>query len=375
MITSASTAMALGVVGTAAYKPMKAMGQNPKGSRQQRILSSPQYRDGSFQNELPTPMMVEGTSMWDTGKKWLKGGPDRQPSAPVPIAIPVYTDPQEPQLTWFGHSSYCLRWPGHNVVVDPVFHRASPISWAGPSPYPGMAHFGPEHLPAVIDTLVITHDHYDHLDYATMMAILPRVKQVVCSLGVGQHFEYWGWDPAKITELDWWESHKLSSDVTITATPARHFSGRGLTRNQTLWSSFYVSMPGKRLFIGGDSGYGPHFQTIKQKMGAPDLAIMECGQYNESWRNIHAMPDETAIAANDLGASLFVPVHWGKFTLALHPWLEPPTITTQKAKELNLPVAFPNPGQPWNMSALTEQAAAENPKYWWTALQSPGNKG
>lgn len=362
MKTAAATAVVTGV-GAASYNPWKAMGQNPVGKRLERVKASAQYVEGSFQNIEHTPMLAEGQSYWDVGRKYLKTVPDREPAQAVPIMVPTWqADAQELEMTWYGHSSYCLRWPGHALVVDPVFHRASPVSWAGPAPYAGMSDFGPEHLPAFINTLLITHDHYDHLDYRTMMAILPRVGRVVCTLGVGQHLEYWGFPVEKITELDWWESTQLDTGISLTAAPARHFSGRGLTRNHTLWASYMLNLGTEKVFIGGDSGYGAHFKTIKEKLGSPDLALMECGQYNEAWRNIHAMPDETAQAAYDLGAAFMVPVHWSKFTLALHPWLEPPTVAQKKAIELGLPIGFPKPGQTTALSALkTQHLAQEKP--------------
>ena len=174
-----------------------------------------------------------------------------------------------------------------------------------------------------IDFLILTHDHYDHLDYKTIKKLKPKVKTIYCSLGLSSHLIYWGFNENIITEMDWWQTNKMADDMTLTAAPARHFSGRGLKRYKTLWSSFILKTSSYNLYLGGDSGYDSHFKEIGEKYGPFDIAILESGQYNTAWPLIHMMPEQTVQAALDLKAKVLLPVHWGKFTLAMHPWNEP----------------------------------------------------
>jgi L-ascorbate metabolism protein UlaG (beta-lactamase superfamily) len=184
------------------------------------------------------------------------------------------------------------------------------------------------------------------LDYNTIKKLHTRVKRFYTSLGVGSHLEYWGVDPSKITEFDWWETKTFDSGFKITATPARHFSGRGFKRNQTLWSSFVLKTDSAAIYIGGDSGYDSAFKTIGDNYGPFDLALLECGQYNTMWPNIHMMPEEVAQAAADLQAKAYMPVHWSKFTLALHRWKDPIERTTKAAEQLGVTVTTPLIGEP-----------------------------
>ncbi|HEX4850700.1 MAG TPA: MBL fold metallo-hydrolase, partial [Puia sp.] len=195
--------------------------------------------------------------------------------------------------------------------------------------------------------MILTHDHYDHLDYKTIVALKPMVKQICTSLGVASHLVYWGLDPNCILELDWWESIRMKDNFKLTAAPARHFSGRTFDRNKTLWSSFVLENDFAKIYIGGDSGYDSHFKVIGEKMGPFELAILESGQYNESWPQIHMMPEETVQAAKDLQAKVLLPVHWGKFALSLHPWNEPIRRVLKEAIILNQEVATPMIGEPF----------------------------
>jgi L-ascorbate metabolism protein UlaG (beta-lactamase superfamily) len=197
-----------------------------------------------------------------------------------------------------------------------------------------------------IDYLILTHDHYDHLDYKTIIRLKNKVTSVYCSLGVSAHLKYWGYDGNRITELDWWQSSLLDNNLKLIAAPARHFSGRGIKRAQTLWSSFILKSANYNLYLGGDSGYESHFKEIGEKHGPFDIAILEAGQYNTMWPYIHMMPEETVRAAVDLKAKALLPVHWGKFTLSMHAWDEPVKRILQKAAELNMPVHTPKIGEP-----------------------------
>mgnify|MGYP002653050535 CR=1 FL=1 len=213
-------------------------------------------------------------------------------------------------------------------------------------------------LPA-IDLLVLTHDHYDHLDYTTIKALAPRVRRFCTALGVGAHLERWGIPAEKITEFDWWETQPVAEATTLTAVPARHFSGRSLQRGKTLWTAFVLKLHGYSLFLGGDSGYDDQFKKIGDQYGPFDLAILECGQYGRDWPNIHMFPEETAQAAQDLRAATLLPVHWGKFVLANHPWNEPIERLVKRATEQQLPLATPRIGEPVRLGATYPQTV------WW----------
>jgi len=298
-------------------------GKNASGDRLRRILASPQYKNGRFQNQSFTPDMSEDATMW----KLLKAFKSRPKSVRPPMAIPALTPDYQSLLSassdaliWFGHSSYLLRASGRTFLVDPVFsQRASPMPGFVKA-FAGTDIVKPADLPQ-IDYLIITHDHYDHLDYDTVRQLKQKVKHWVCSLGTGEHLEYWGVPADRISELDWWDTTEPGHGFKITSTPGRHFSGR-LKPAQTLWGSFVLETPDRRYFIGGDSGFDAHFLEIGKRFGPFDLAILECGQYNLYWKHIHMMPEETALAAEQLGAKALLPVHWGKFNLALHPWDE-----------------------------------------------------
>jgi L-ascorbate metabolism protein UlaG (beta-lactamase superfamily) len=312
---------------------LKITGKLPSGKHLQRLKQSPNYKDGAFQNLSPTPMKPEGVSYWKMTKEFLKKHPDTAP-------------PELPVIVWFGHSSYFIRIENNNFLIDPVFSgNAAPVSFMVKA-FPGSNEYRAEDMP-VIDYLILTHDHYDHLDFKTMRKLKNKVGKIYCSLGVSSHLKYWGVDENKITEMDWWQSEQLGSAIQLTAAPARHFSGRGIKRLQTLWSSFILKTGTHNLYLGGDSGYDSHFKEIGMKYGPFDIAILEAGQYNTMWPLIHMMPEEMVQAAVDLKAKEVLPVHWGKFRLSMHPWNEPVKRVLAKAKELNILIKTPMIGEPF----------------------------
>lgn len=320
-------------------------GKLPKGERLKRIQASPNYKKGSFQNLSHTNAMAEDANFYKLLKAYLNKSKNVKPSAILPsVKINLNTLPsQKSQIVWFGHSSYLLNLEGKKILVDPVFSgNAAPLSFMVKS-FKGSDIYAVNDLPE-IDILLLTHDHYDHLDHKTVMKLKHKVKKIVCSLGLGSHLEHWGFNHRIIHELDWWESIAIDN-LHLTAAPGRHFSGRGVKRGQTLWSSFILKTKSHQLFLGGDSGYDSHFKDIGEKFGSFDLAILECGQYNKLWPHIHMMPEETAQACLDLNARVLLPVHWAKFTLALHPWDEPIERLLIKANELDLKVATPMIGE------------------------------
>ncbi|HBQ1842708.1 TPA: MBL fold metallo-hydrolase [Klebsiella pneumoniae] len=300
-------------------------GKAPQGVQLSQVEASPHYRDGQFHNQLPTPGFTGQKNMlaawWDF---LMTKRENARPAQPLPLVktdlatLPLGQD----VMVWLGHSSWYLQLAGKRILIDPVFSDyAAPFSFinkAFPGDYPWWAEGMPE-----IDLLIISHDHYDHLDYATIRALLPKIKRVITPLGVGSHLRYWGMDGALITEADWQQAVPASDELTVHVLPARHFSGRGLKRNQTLWASFLFVTRQQKIYYSGDSGYGPHFKAIGDEFGPVDLAIMENGQYDQDWKYIHMMPDETAQAADDLRARAVLPGHAGRFVLAKHSWDEP----------------------------------------------------
>ena len=328
------------------FLEQKQFGALPSGERLARIQHSPNYKDGQFQNLSPTPDLAPDVSYWYILKQYMSKPDGTEPSQTIPsVKIDlksIQTD--KPVVVWFGHSSYFIKIKGKNILVDPVFSgQASPVSFFGKN-YKGSNVYNVADFPE-LDLVLITHDHYDHLDYKTIMQLKDKTKVFYTSLGVGAHLEYWGINANNIKEFDWWQSENLSDSIRITATPARHFSGRKFKRNQSLWASYVLETSDYKLFLGGDSGYDTHFKTIGQRFGSFDLVLLECGQYNTSWPYIHMMPEEVAQAANDLNAKVLMPVHWAKFTLALHPWNEPVKRLLKKTISMNIKTITPQIGE------------------------------
>jgi L-ascorbate metabolism protein UlaG (beta-lactamase superfamily) len=326
---------------------LRVTGKLPSGKHLERLKKSPNYAGKGFRNLSETPMMAEDASYW----KMLRDFFSRNKNTAPPTILPsIKTDlarlnGEEPVIVWFGHSSYFIRMAGKNILVDPVFSgNAAPVSFMVKA-FRGADVYSVNDMPE-IDYLILTHDHYDHLDFKTIRRLRGKVKRVYCSLGISAHLMYWGIDEQIITELDWWESTQVDELIRLTAAPARHFSGRGLKRNQTLWSSFIIKTPLHNLYLGGDSGYDSHFKTIGEKYGPFDIAILETGQYNKQWPLIHMMPEEAVQAAVDLKTKCLLPVHWSKFTLAMHEWNEPVKRVLKKAEELNVNVVTPRIGEP-----------------------------
>lgn len=339
-------------------------GKAPSGARLDRIKASPDYKNGSFQNRSYTPVMPDDVSMFRVMKEGMFNRSKRNvpkntlPSRKTDLKA---LDPKANVLVWFGHSSYFMQIGGKRILVDPVFSgHASPFSFMVKS-FKGSDVYSPDDFPN-IDYLFITHDHWDHLDYKTVLALKPKVGKVITSLGTGAHLEYWGFDPKNTIELDWNESAAPDPGFKVTATPARHFSGRKLKRNQAIWCSFVFKTPEKKIFIGGDSGYDTHFAAIGAEHGPFDLALLECGQYNTYWKYIHMMPEQTVQAAIDLKAKTLMPVHWGKFALSLHAWDEPIERVTAEAERRNFPVIHPLIGEVVDLNGPGPSAK------WWQGM-------
>ncbi len=299
-------------------------GRLPRGERLARIERSPNYRGGQFRNRECTPQITSDRGRVPTMLGFLfrstKGLRPAEPVAAVRTDL-RRLDPAQDRLVWFGHSSYLILSGGRRILLDPVFRSAAPLAFLNP-PFPGSDLYRPEDMPA-IDLLVISHDHWDHLDYRTVHELKDRIGTVVCPLGVGEHFERWGFSPDRIVELDWDEDASPVEGFRVFCLTSRHFSGRGMTPNRTLWASYLLETPTRKIYLGGDGGYGSHFAQIGRRFPEIDLAILENGQYNADWRYIHTLPDQLPQAAADLGASKVLTVHHSKYALARHPWDEP----------------------------------------------------
>ena len=318
-------------------------GRRPGSKTKKRLNTSPNFNGKTFDNLSETPSLAEGESFLGVLYKFIfKKDKNNRPDFVLPSEKhdlkALNTD--ENLLVWFGHSSYFMQVGGKKYLVDPVFSgNASPLPGTNTS-FKGSDVYTADDMPG-IDYLVITHDHWDHLDYPTIKKLRHKVKHVITGLGVGEHFLRWKYSESQVTELDWNVPLNLGENVTITSLPARHFSGRGFARNTALWASFALNVNGYKIYIGGDSGYDVHFKVIGDMHGPFNLAILECGQYNKAWRYIHMLPEETVLAAQDLRAEKLLPVNHSKFALALHAWDEPLNRVIAESERKALPLIIP----------------------------------
>lgn len=344
MIISISV-VALLVVTTFLYMRQAKFGQAPTDQHLEEISKSDNFKDDMFQNLQLTPDLTEGHSYFSILYKQLfVKHPRTAPKEPIPSTKTDLFNLAEDEnvLVWFGHSSYFIQLDGKKILVDPVFSgNASPIPGTVKS-FAGTEQYSVEDIPE-IDYLLISHDHYDHLDYKTILGLKDKVKTVVCGLGVGSHFEKWGFSAKQITEQDWYSEIKVDSVFSIHTMPARHFSGRGFTRKNTLWASYVIESPSQTIYVGGDSGYGDFFKEIGSKFESIDLAILDNGQYNDAWKEIHMHPDQVLRAAQDLKAKRLFPVHSSKYVLAMHPWDEPLKEVTRLNQESTNPISLFTP--------------------------------
>ena len=348
------------------YMRQAKFGVSPDKERLALLKKSPNYRDGKFQNRHFTPVITEGYSMTSTMIDFIfKKFPRQIPPDTIPsIKTDLKNLPRDSNVVvWFGHSSYFIQLEGKRFLIDPVFSgNASPIPNSNKS-FIGTDIYTADDMPE-IDYLLMTHDHYDHLDYETIIGLKGKIKAIICGLGVGAHFEYWGFNPNIIIEKDWNESIASTDGMTIHTASARHFSGRGLTRNNTLWLSFILETPTRKIYVGGDSGYDTHFAEIGAKFGGFDLAILDNGQYNVAWQAIHMLPNEVLKAAKDLNAKRILPGHSSKFVLAQHPWDEPLIKLTELNKDVKIPLVTPMIGEPVNLNDAHQVFSQ-----WWTKVK------
>jgi L-ascorbate metabolism protein UlaG (beta-lactamase superfamily) len=334
------------------------------GLRRERALASKQFRDGTFRNTSGIDASLKGASIGLVGD-FLFGGKQRVPHAPLSVESPLQAW-QRPisetglRITWLGHSTMLLESDNARILTDPVFgERASPVSFAGPKrfhPVPARI----SELPK-LDAVLLSHDHADHLCATSIRELAKLQVPIVTSLGVGAHLEALGFEPSLIIELDWWEEYTLPGGVaSFTATPAQHFSGRGLTdRNHTLWSSWVITTRNRRMFFSGDTGLTEEFRTIHERFGDFDVTMLEIGAWHPAWGGIHLGPENALRAFEMLGGGSLLPVHWATFDLGLHPWAEPAETLLTLAEQAGARLITPRLGRPF------EPGLQERPDAWW----------
>ena len=371
LLVIVAAVVAIAVVLVASTGWLDALGAAPEGERLARIRRSPNYRDGAFRNPEATSLASTG-STWQTLRRWLGGHEQRVPPGPLPIVRLTRADFARPpasglRATWLGHSTVLVELDGARVLFDPVWaRRASPSSLVGPRRFhePPLAL---DELPP-LDAIVASHDHYDHLDREVVRALARSAAQsgarFVVPLGVGAHLERWGVAPDRIVELDWSESTTVGP-LTLTATPARHFSGRGLNdRNHTLWASWSVAGPRHRVFHSGDTGPFPGFADIGAAHGPFDLTLVKIGAYGETWPDIHLTPEQAVEAHRALRGATLLPIHWATFNLAFHAWDEPAErVVAAAAVATGTRLVVPKPGE------SVEPATPPPVEPWWRAVR------
>lgn len=332
------------------------LGGTPTKADRQRFAQSGHYVDGEFKNLLSTKALTEGNTasvLWNFifHKNPCSRPPGPLPTQPLDSLTIVQKTPALVRVTWFGHSASLVEMAGQNILLDPMLSvEMGPLPLVTPKRYNSRLAITPEQLPPIAAVL-ISHDHYDHLDYQTIRKIKGKVGHFYVPLGIGAHLRAWGVAPARITEMNWGDSARLPG-ITLRCTPSRHFSGRGLTnRNSTLWCSWVIKGPAKRIFYTGDGGYGPHFAAIGAQYGTFDLALVECGQYDRQWAEIHMRPEQSVQAARDVRAAAMLPVHWGAFTEANHAWNESVARASAEAARLGQPLTTPRLGEPVTLGA------------------------
>lgn len=361
IVAAAAGLAAIGLLRSTAW--LAAFGAEARGERRERLRRSPRFVNGRFRNPVETST-IRPAHIVETIRLQVTAGPDRYPPRPIRTLTRSRFDFASPpgsglRLTWLGHATTLVEIDGRRLLTDPVWsERISPSSAIGPKRFfpPPLAL---EDLPE-LDAVLVSHDHYDHLDMASIRDLSRGGAAFVVPLGVGAHLERWGVSPGRIRELDWGETAAFGG-VEVAAAPARHFSGRSLTnRDRTLWCGYAIAGPRHRIFYSGDSGNLDAYRRIGAELGPFDASLMSAGAYGPTWPDVHMTPEELVRAHVDLGARLLVPVHWGTFNLAFHAWNEPVLRAAAEAGRLGVRMAVPRPGQslePEGLPALDDD--------WW----------
>ena len=349
-------------------------GSAPRGERLAEMQRSEHWRDGKFRNNLSR---VDGNIFRAFAEFFFGGGKARKPKAPLPI------DPRQEsdyatrpssglRLTWLGHSTTLVEIGQATILIDPIFsERASPVSFAGPRRF----HIPPLELEALptLDAVVISHDHYDHLDEGTIKRLLGGEHLFITPLGVGAHLAGWGVEERRIVELDWWESQRVL-DVDVTCTPSRHFSGRSPffhDQYRTLWAGFAFASKTRRVFYSGDTALHPEFRDIGERLGPFDVTLMETGAYNQMWADVHLGPEQAVIAHQLVRGRVMIPVHWGSFDLALHSWTEPVERVIAAAERVGVTCHVMMPGGRYDVADLPRVSRWWPETPWQSGEQAP----
>ncbi|MEM1119641.1 MAG: MBL fold metallo-hydrolase, partial [Bacteroidota bacterium] len=340
-------------------------GGNMKPEDRIKYAQSPNWDGRKFVNLEETNMDIPFSTIPSLLYKQFTNTKARFPQRSIPV-VPFdakrFTDqPKKPKFIWYGHAVLLLQLNGKNLLIDPMFGPdTTPIAPLASKRFSENTLAIIDELPP-IDAVLITHDHYDHVDYASIKKLVGKIDTYFVSLGMARHLVYWGINPAKITEFDWWDALDFNG-IKITFTPSRHFSGRGLSdRFKVLWGGWVFQTADYSIYWSGDGGYGQHFKTVGERLGPFDWAFMECGQYNEAWRQSHLFPEESVQGGIDAGGRICIPYHWGGFALAMHAWSEPVERFVAKAAEEKMPICTPRIGE---VVVLGE----ETNKQWWEEI-------
>ncbi|MBE4908557.1 MBL fold metallo-hydrolase [Bacillus luteolus] len=321
----------------------------------------PNYVNGKFVNTFDLNMKMSPATIVTLMRDGLVGKEERRPKTPLPVSFNNKTISSEDNLTWFGHSTFLLNIDKKHILVDPMFGQtASPVSFAGSKRYSKEVLAIIDKLPP-IDAVLITHDHYDHLDYPSILKLKEKVSEFFVPYGVGAHLVRWGIQRDKIREFNWWEEI-LWSEFTFSFVPSQHFSGRGITnRDSTLWGGWVILGKTSRIYVSGDGGYGPHFKQIGKKYGPFDHTIVEGGQYDPRWSAVHMQPEESVQAHLDVAGRNMILSHWGAFTLAYHSWKEPIERALVEAEAKGVTLITPKLGETVHL----QSNMAKSTLPWW----------
>ena len=338
------------------------LGAAMRGEQLARVEHSPNFKDGKFRNPIPTDNSFGPEKWWPTIREYLKGK-ERAPKGVLPVhhlSRKSFDTPPNPglRITWLGHSSVLIEIDDNVILLDPVLsERASPFTFMGPK------RFHPVPVPTSdlppLDAVLISHDHYDHLDYDTIIQLVPQTTTFYVPLGVGAHFEYWKIPANRFVEMDWWEERQLEGGFRLVACPARHFSGRMGFGYRTMWVSWALIGPSHRVFFSGDTGIMPLFEEVGERFGPFDVTLLKVGAYGITWPDVHINPEEAIEVHRMVRGRLLMPVHWGTFDLSYHSWTEPVERLVSASAAAGVEVAIPKPGQ------SVEPGRPPDLEHWW----------
>lgn len=355
-------------LGACTYLQHPKFGAYPEGGRLARVQQSPHYANGEFNNPVATPVLAGDNSTFSILAKNLFERIDNlRPGQRVPAikADLKVLNPAQDTVVWLGHSSFFVQLAGKRILIDPVFSQhASPVFFSIRA-FEGTSLYSVDDMPE-IDALLITHDHWDHLDHATVTALRDKVGHAFVPLGVGAHLEHWGYAHEKVREADWYQKLELGDSLAIHLVPARHYSGRWLTRNKALWGGFVLESAGRRVLFSGDTGYGPHFKELAQRFGSFDLVALDMGQYDPRWPYIHMTPEDAAKAAIELNARVLLPAHVGRFNLARHAWNDPLERISAASRSQPYRLSTPMIGEPLRLDDQAQRFSR-----WWDSSRPP----